>query len=86
MSDEGHMRIINACRALEADSVGSLSALRSHLSHKCRWREELARDREADCARLRRRAADHVAARLAGLVIGVLLIFGMATWTVSQFL
>ena len=86
MSGEGHMRIINACRALEADSVVSLNALRSHLSHTCRWREELARDREADCARLGRQAADHVAARMAGLGIAMLLIFGMVAWTVSQFL
>lgn len=86
MSGEGRMRIINACRALEADSAVSLNALRSHLSHKCRWREELARDREADCARLGRQAADHVAARFAGLAIAVLLIFGMAAWHVSQFL
>ncbi len=86
MSGEGRMRIINASRALEADSVGSLNALRSHLSHKCRWREELARNREADCARLGRLFADHVAARSTGLVIGVLLILGMAAWHVSQFL
>ena len=86
MSGEGRMRIINACRALEADSAVSLSALRSHLSHKCRWREELARDREADCARLDRLFVDHVAARFAGLGIAMLLIFGMVAWTVSQFL
>lgn len=86
MSGERHMRIVNASRALEADSAGSLSALRGHLGHTCRWREELARHRAADCARLRRQAADHDAARSAGLVVGVLVIFVMAAWTVSQFL
>ena len=86
MSGEGHMRVVNASRALEADSAGSLSALRGHLSHTCRLREELARDRAAKGARLGRREADHFWVSQYGLLVMVFIIAALSTWKSSQFL